>query len=64
MEAFRAARLDPACRPNGGFLTPEQWSAALEAAGFADVRVMPDVARIRAVFPTFYVAAIGATRTA
>jgi SAM-dependent methyltransferase len=64
MEAFRAARLDPVWRPNGGFLTPEQWSAALEAAGFADVRTMPDVARIRAVFPTFYVAAIGATRPA
>jgi SAM-dependent methyltransferase len=64
MEAFRAARLDPAWRPNGGFLTPEQWSAALRAARFADVRVMPDVARIRAVFPTFYVAAIGATRPA
>jgi SAM-dependent methyltransferase len=62
MEAFRAARLDPAWRPNGGFLTPEQWSGALEAARFADVRVMPDVARIRDVFPTFYVAAIGATR--
>jgi SAM-dependent methyltransferase len=64
MEAFRTARLDPAWRPNGGFLTPEQWSTALEAASFADVRVMPDVARIRPVFPTFYVAAIGATRKA
>jgi SAM-dependent methyltransferase len=64
MEAFRVARLDSSWRPNGGFLTPEQWSAALEAAQFVDVRVMPDVARIRDVFPTFYVAAIGATRPA
>jgi hypothetical protein len=36
-----------------GFLTLEQWSATLEAAQFADVRAMPDVARIRDVFATF-----------
>lgn len=62
MEAFRSPRLHPGYRPNGGFLTPEQWGAALEAAGFADVRLLPDIVRIRDRFPTFYVAAIGATR--
>jgi len=64
METFRAPRLDPGYRPNGGFLTPEQWTRAMEAAGFAEVRFLPDVVRLRAEFPTFYVAAIGATRPA
>jgi SAM-dependent methyltransferase len=62
MEAFRSPRLHPTYRPNGGFLTPEQWRAAMEAAGFVDVRFLPDIVRIRGRFPAFYVAAIGATR--
>ncbi len=62
METFRAPRLHPRYRPNGGFLTPEQWREALEAAEFLEIRVLPDVARLRNVLPTFYVAAIGATR--
>ena len=62
LETFRAPRLHPGYRPNGGFLTPEQWTAALEAAGFRDVRVLPDVTRIREEFAGFYVAAIGGTR--
>jgi SAM-dependent methyltransferase len=62
MEAFRAPRLHPEYRPNGGFLTPEQWSGAAVAAGFRDVRLVPDIAGLRDEFPGFYVAAIGATR--
>ena len=62
LETFRTPRLHPGYRPNGGFLTPEQWTEALEAAGFLDVRVFPDIARIRDVVPVFSVAAIGATR--
>jgi len=64
LETFRAPRLDPPYRPNGGFLTPEQWAGALEACGFADVRLLPNLAPIRDRFPAFYVAAIGATRPA
>jgi SAM-dependent methyltransferase len=64
METFRAPLLHPAYRPNGGFLTPEQWTGAITAAGFADVRLLPDIARLRDRFPNFYVAAIGATRPA
>jgi SAM-dependent methyltransferase len=60
-ETFRAPRLHPDYRPNGGFLTPDQWRRALEAAGFVDVRVLPDIERIWDVFPTFYAAAIGAS---
>jgi SAM-dependent methyltransferase len=61
-ETFRSPRLDPRYRPHGGFLGPEQWTEAMQTAGFADVRVLPDVARIRAVVPDWSVAAIGAAR--
>ena len=62
MEAFRNPRLHPDWRPNGGFLTPEQWTSAFEAAGFVDVRFLPDIQRMRDRVPMFYAAAIGATR--
>ena len=63
-ETFRAPRLDPPHRPHGGFLGPAHWSAAMAAAGLDDVRVLPDVARIRVEVPDWSVAAIGATRPA
>jgi len=62
MEAFRAPVLHPIYRPHGGFLSPGHWRAGIEAAGFRDVRVLPDVARIHRVVPDFGVAAIGAIR--
>jgi SAM-dependent methyltransferase len=62
LQTFRAPRLDPAWRPNGGFLTAEQWMDALRAAGFANARPLLDMARIRALFPGFYVAALAAQR--
>lgn len=62
METFRSPRLHPTYRPAGGFLTPEQWRSAMEAAGFAEVRFLPDVLTIRERVPDFSVAAIGATR--
>jgi SAM-dependent methyltransferase len=62
LEAFRAPRLVEPWRPNGGFLTPEQWTAALEACGFGEVTVYPDIARIREVCPAFVVGAIAAVR--
>jgi SAM-dependent methyltransferase len=54
LEAFR--------RPGAGFRTPEQWSTALAACGFADVRIHPDVASVREAYPSFVVAAVTATR--
>jgi SAM-dependent methyltransferase len=63
LHTFRSPRLHPGYRPNGGFLTPEQWRDALQAAGFTDVRFLPDVVRIREHFGGFYVGAIGARRS-
>jgi SAM-dependent methyltransferase len=62
LEAFRSPVLHPAYRPTGGFLTAEQWRLAMEAAGFLEVRTLPDVTRIRERFATFCVAAIAAVR--
>ena len=59
---FRDVVLVPEWRPNGGFLTPEQWTAALAANGFTDVRVFPDISTIRQDIPQFVVAAISARR--
>jgi hypothetical protein len=56
--AFRHPVLVPSWRPNGGFLTPEQWTAALQANGFGGVRVYPDIAAIREAYPGFVAAAI------
>lgn len=63
MESFRTPRLDSRFRPTGGFLTPEQWTEALQAAGFEDVRFLPDMKRVREHFSVFYVAALGARRS-
>ena len=58
LEAFRTPTLAPPLRPNGGFLTPEQWLGLLGEAGFEDVALYPDVQRIRDVYPGFVVAAV------
>ena len=63
LSSFRDVVLVPGWRPNGGFLTPEQWTAALEANGFEDIRIYPDIAAIRDAYPGFVVAAIVARRT-
>ena len=64
LETFRAPQLHPDYRPRGGFLTPAQWSAALTAAGFGEVTVLPDIARVSEILPSFYVAGFAATREA
>ena len=64
METFRSPVLHPTYRPNGGFLAPEEWRGAMEAAGFVDVRMLPDIPSLRARFPHFQVGAVVATRPA
>jgi len=62
LESFRAPVRHPVHRPNGGFLTPEQWREALRAAGFAELESLPDLDRLRGTFPHFSVVALGARR--
>lgn len=63
LASFRDPVLVPAWRPNGGFLTPEQWCAALSANGFADVALYPDIIALRDRYPEFVIASLTA-RTA
>jgi SAM-dependent methyltransferase len=54
LEAFRCE--------GAGFRTPEAWVGALQACGFAGAFIHPDVRRLRDAYPSFVVAAVGATR--
>jgi SAM-dependent methyltransferase len=58
LPAFRDAVLVPGWRPNAGFLTPDEWRAALAANRFTGIEVFPDIAALREDFPLFVVAAI------
>jgi SAM-dependent methyltransferase len=62
LATFRDPLLVAQWRPNGGFLTPEQWTGALQANGFKDIKIIPDGRRIREAFPSFVVAAIVARK--
>jgi len=60
MDSFRGVELDPVLRPVHGFLTPEQWPALLEHAGFRDIRFYPDARAIMNKVPDFFVGGFGA----
>ena len=62
LSSFRDAVRVPGWRPNGGFLSPEQWTLALQANGFGAVELYPDITAIRDAYPAFMVAAIVARR--
>jgi SAM-dependent methyltransferase len=61
LSSFRTPETLSPWRPHGGFLTPEQWTAALLANGFGDIRVYPDIARIRDAIPRFVIASFAAS---
>ncbi len=58
LPGFTDVRLDLELRPHPGFLTAETWCAALQAVGFVEVTVVPDLAQIREVFPAFTTGAV------
>jgi SAM-dependent methyltransferase len=62
LDSFRNPKLDPRWRPQGGFLTPEQWSTVCCRAGFDEVALVPDIRVIRDVYPDFVVAAVVARK--
>ena len=51
MATFRSQRPDTPGQPPAGFLLPDQWKATLEAAGFTDVRFLPDVLDAQRALP-------------
>ena len=64
LDSFRAPDLSPRWRPNGGFLTADQWAAGFRSAGLEPVGTLPDIVRVREHYPSFVVAAVGARRPA
>ncbi|HKZ05086.1 MAG TPA: class I SAM-dependent methyltransferase [Methylomirabilota bacterium] len=62
MGTFRSRRPDTPGQPPAGFLLPAEWTAVLAAAGFGNIRFLPDVTTFSTRFPRFHVAAIGAQR--
>jgi SAM-dependent methyltransferase len=62
LASFTDVERDPETRTTHGFLTAEEWLGAVARAGFVDVRIVPDVIRLRAYYPGFFAAAIQARR--
>ena len=58
LDGYIDVRTDPAIRPAPGFLTSEEWSAALAETGFGDCKIVPDQARIREIYRWFFVGAV------
>ena len=62
LDSFRAPKLDPEWRPNGGFLTADQWAAGFRSVGLEPLGTLPNMHRVREHYPSFVVAAVGARR--
>ena len=60
--SFNSVVTHPERRPAHGFLSPAAWRASLAAAGFTGTRLAPDVERLSARYPDFFVAVVSATR--
>lgn len=58
LDSFATVLTDPVERPNGGFLTPEQWRRLLAGAGFEPVEITPEQEKIRTIYPRLFVGAV------
>lgn len=58
LHGFTSVETDAATRPHHGFLEPSVWRRALAAAGFEAVEIVPDLERIRDLYPRFYAGAL------
>ena len=64
LENFTGVVTDAATRPTHGFLTPQNWRRAFEAAGFEEPQILPDVESLAKHYDAFFVAAVSARRPA
>jgi SAM-dependent methyltransferase len=62
LENFTGVATDAETRPNHGFLTPENWRRAFQAAGFEKPEILPDVEELARHYEAFFVAAVSARR--
>ncbi len=58
LASFTDVVLDPATRATAGFLSAEEWLAALARARFTALEVVPDVVRLRAYHAGMWTAAV------
>jgi SAM-dependent methyltransferase len=58
LESFTNVQTDPEIRPNAGFLTAEHWRRAFTRAGFQRAEVVPNIDRIREIYPHFFTGAV------
>ena len=58
LRSFVEVDTDPERRPTHGFLAPEHWVAALHRAGYRPAELVPDLFRIRDLFPGFFVGVV------
>jgi SAM-dependent methyltransferase len=58
LQSYHAVETDPELRPTPGFLTAEGWSEALRRAGFGEIALVPDAARLRELWEGAITAAV------
>ena len=58
LQSYHAVETDPELRPTPGFLTAEGWTQALGRAGFTEIALVPDVARLRDLWKGVITAAV------
>jgi SAM-dependent methyltransferase len=58
LQSYQAVETDPELRPTPGFLTAEGWREALARAGFSEIALVPDAARLRDLWEGAITAAV------
>ena len=58
LQSYQAVETDPELRPTPGFLTAEGWTEALHRAGFTEIALVPDAARLRDLWEGAITAAV------
>ena len=58
LDSFANVETYPEIRPNPGFMTAEQWRRAFLKSGFTYADIVPDIERIREIYPHFFTGAI------
>lgn len=58
LDGFLDVETHPDVRPHAGFLMPENWTAALTRAGFAETAITPDLGALSAIYPRFFTGAV------
>jgi hypothetical protein len=58
LQSYQGVETDPELRPTPGFLTAEGWTRALLRAGFTEIELVPDAARLRDLWEGAITAAV------